>query len=239
MKSARQRVKQQRARSAAQRRQQAIARRPRLPWWQSPVQVEWMMAGVGLFLAAFCNRALFAEVGRSGAFDEVGGWTLAAGLFIAIAAAHVLLLSLIPGRTVAKVAMSAMIVAGVAASAAASVDVAYLEPAALRPSLDVTPTWPRWLTVRAMGSILLVAGPVVAVVWWIRLAPRPWPIAALARICLLVAASLAFVAGIRLPGHTTAHLQDEHRDWMQLVTPLNLLFSPSPPQSDASRSSHG
>lgn len=182
------------------------------------------MAAVGLYFAAVCNQTFFRSVANTGAFDVVGGWTLAGCLFLAIAAMHVLILSIIPGRIIAKAALSLLILGAVVTDLLASRNAAYVDAVALRSLLvgdtSLSMGGPSWSTIVQIG---LLAGLPIAAVWWVRLAPRPWALAAVARASLVVAASVFFLIGVTVPGHRLDRLRYEHQELSQLLTPLNLL----------------
>ena len=194
--------------------------------WRPYLHVELLMLGTGIYFAAACNRAFFGAVADTGAFDSVGGWTLAVCLFVAIAMAHALLLALVPGRVTAKLVLSALLLAAAMASYAASTGDAPPNAAAMQRGLEAAPeSVLAWMAPKAILHVLLLAGPPITAIWWIRLVPRNWPTAAAARAGLIVAASAVFLLGVQLPAHTVSQLRQQHPELTQRITPFNLVVA--------------
>jgi lipid A ethanolaminephosphotransferase len=190
-----------------------------------PVHAEILMLGPGLYFAAAFNGGFFARVAQTGAFEAVGGWILAACLFLAIAAVHVLLLAFVPGRITLKIVISALLVGAAAVSAAASERGPGPDAVAIGSVAGWVNVPSTWSAPTTLAWVLLLAGLPTVAVWWVRLVPRRWALAAAARVCLVVFACVVFLAGVKLPGHAITRLRQQHPELVQRITPLNLLVT--------------
>lgn len=193
--------------------------------WRPQVHAEVMMLGAGIYFASAFNGGFFAQVAQTGAFEAVGGWILAACLFLAIAAVHVLLLAFVPGRITLKIVVSALLVGAAAVSAAASDRGTGLDAGAMGSVAGLVNVPSTWVAPTTLAWVLLLAGLPTVAVWWVRLVPRRWAVAAAARVCLVVFACVVFLAGVKLPGHAITQLRQQHPELVHRITPLNLIVA--------------
>lgn len=194
--------------------------------WRPRVHAEILMLGAGIYFASVFNGEFFARAAQTGAFEAAGGWILAACLFLAIAAVHVLLLAFVPGRTLVKIVVSSLLI-GAAAVIVASEGGADVDIVRFRETVAGTDVSPVWYSPAALAWVALLAGLPTAAVWWVQLVPRRWGVAAAARVCLVVLASVIFVFGVKLPGHAITRLRQQHPELVPLIAPLNLVVAGS------------
>lgn len=183
------------------------------------------MLGAGLYFAAAFSGGFFAQVAQTGAFAAVGGWILAACLFLAIAAVHVLLLAFVPGRITLKIVISALLVGAAVVSAATSVREPGPDAVASGSAASLINVTSTWVAPTTLAWVVLLAGLPTAAVWWVPLVPRCWALAAAARVCLVVFACVLFLAGVKLPGHAVTRLRQQHPELAHRITPLNLVVA--------------
>jgi len=190
------------------------------------ISAEGLLVGASLYFALVSNQTFFRAVAATGALHGGQGALTAVGLFVAIVAAHILLLGVLLYRWTAKPLLTVLLLASAAASHFMSTYTVYLDADMLRNILHTDGKESRELVSLAALPSLLLNGVLPAVLLWrVRITPRPWLRAAAVRAGTLVLAVLVLAAALLASFQSLSALMRNHRELRYLITPGNYVVS--------------
>jgi len=190
------------------------------------ISAEGLLVGASLYFALVSNQTFFRAVAATGALHGGQGALTAVGLFVAIVAAHILLLGVLLYRWTAKPLLTVLLLASAAASHFMSTYTVYLDADMLRNILHTDGKESRELVSLAALPSLLLTGMLPAVLLWrVRITPRPWLRAAAVRAGTLVLAVLVLAAALLASFQSLSALMRNHRELRYLITPGNYVVS--------------
>lgn len=188
--------------------------------------IERLALSASVFFAVFGNTAFFRMVAATGALQGAGGWLLAASLFVAIAALHMLLLCVLLNRWTAKPVLIALLLVTAAATHYMNRYTVYLDADMVRNILHTdAKESSELLTPGFAGSIAIYGLLPSILVWRSRIRLRPFKRALLIRgLCMLVA--IAVSAGAMMASfQNLSSLMRNHKELRYLIAPGNYLVS--------------
>lgn len=190
------------------------------------VGTEVLVLIASLYFALVSNQTFFRAVSATGALNGGQGALTAGSLFVAIIAAHALLLGVLLNRWTAKPLLTVLLIVTAAASYFMSAYTVYLDADMLRNILHTDGKESRELASLAALPSLLLYGVLPAVVLWrVRITPRPWPSAVLRRTGALLLAVLVLAAALVTSFQSISALMRNHRELRYLITPGNYITS--------------
>ncbi|SDX69919.1 phosphoethanolamine transferase [Lysobacter enzymogenes] len=209
----------------------SVVARSQLRWpaWLSyrpELSVETIVLLASVFFAAFANNAFWRAASAAGAFAAGHGIWVAACVFVAVVAITSLLLGLLLNRWTVKPLLTVLLLVTAGAAHFMSQYGIYLDTGMIRNVLQSDGKESAELFTAGLILPLLLYGVLpAALLWRVRVKPRPLGRALLVRLGLLVA-SLA-LAGLALMGsfQDISALLRNHKEMRHLVTPANYLVS--------------
>lgn len=184
------------------------------------VHVETLILLGALYFALFANVAFW----KAALPDHARGtWMLT--LFLLVVAANGIWLSLLVWRRTARLVLTALILISAFASHYMLAYGIYLDAPMARNILNTD--WREATDLMGVDMVwpVLTALPAIAATWWVRLQPRPWKRAVLARFVLVVALALMGIAGALVSLQPLTSFLRTQREVRYLVTPANVLVS--------------
>lgn len=185
-----------------------------------------LMLATSLWLASVGNLPLWLELGRLGVLQGRGGWALAAGLVLVIAAALMALQSLLAWRHTLKGTAIALLLIGAAGGYFMLSYRVVIDPTMM---VNVAQTDPReagdLIGLRLLLVLALAGGLPALLVWRAPLHYRPWPRRALHNAALFVAALLLVVGGVLASYQPLSSAMRNHKHVRYLINPLTTLYS--------------
>ncbi len=198
---------------------QRLARRPAVP-----VEVLVLLASAGWAFSANLPFLRAALQGRDA--GDAAAWGFGAALVVMLLALHTLLLALLCNRWTVKPVLALLTVAAAAALFYMQAFGIYLDPTMLRNLLRTHPAEARELLSPALALHMAVyAGLPLALLAWVRVAPRRWSRALLLRAALLLGAAAVLLGTGLAVFQPLSSLMRNQRELRYLVTPANLLWS--------------
>ncbi|RVT51514.1 phosphoethanolamine transferase [Rubrivivax albus] len=188
--------------------------------------VEQVVAMSSLFWLLSANPLFFSAALQGRTLSAPSTWAFGTGLAALVFGVHFLLLSLVANRWTVKPLVAVLLVASAAAAWFMQAYGVYMDPTMLRNVLrtDVAEARELW-SWGLLAHMALYAGLPLALLWRVRIEPRPWGRAALRRgvaVALAVGGVVAVLAAMFQP---LASLMRNHREMRYLVTPANLVWS--------------
>jgi len=188
--------------------------------------IEGLALSASVYFAVFGNTAFFRAVASTGALHGSGGWLLAASLFVAIAALHLLLLCVLLNRWTAKPVLIAMLLITAGAAHYMNRYTVYFDADMVRNILHTDAKESReLLTPGFIGSIAIYGLLPSILVWRTRIRSRPLKRAVLIRGLCMLAAIAVSVGAMMIPFQNLSSLMRNHKELRYLIAPGNYLLS--------------
>jgi lipid A ethanolaminephosphotransferase len=187
---------------------------------------ERLILAASVFWALALNRTFFAAVLRAQDGQATVNIGLLLGLGVMLVALQALLLGLVCTRRTVKPVLALLTLVGVFAMHYTQAYGVVIDPSMVRNALhtDVAETR-ELLSWRLAADLLLYAVLPIALLWSVRVEPRPWRQAWKPRGLLLASAAGTFALVLAWQLQAFASLQRNHKEVRYLVTPLNTLWS--------------
>ena len=202
------------------------ARLARILQTRPQVGTEGVVVIASLYFALASNQTFFRAVAATGALHGFNGLVTGLCLFLAIVALHVLLLGVLLNRWTTKPVLTVLLLTSAAASYFMSTYTVYLDADMLRNILHTDGKESRELVSLAALPSLLVSGVLPsALLWRLRLRPRPLPRALLVRVGTLMLAVLVLAGALLASFQSVSALMRNHRELRYLITPGNYVVS--------------
>tara|TARA_B100001105_G_scaffold83042_1_gene65819 strand:+ start:32033 stop:33673 length:1641 start_codon:yes stop_codon:yes gene_type:complete len=180
----------------------------------------------GLFFAIGANAPFLSAVlaGRDPWLPA--SWTFTLAMLVALAAVHVLLLSLVVARPLAKPLLALLIVATAFATYYMQRFGIYLDPTMLRNVLKTDPAEAGELFGWGMlPHLLLFAGLPLLVLWRVQLDRQPWGRAMAWRLATIAGSSALLVGALLLVFQDFSAQMRNQKEVRYLITPANFIYS--------------
>lgn len=189
-------------------------------------RIQTLVALVALYLIAFGNFSWWRAVLAGRPIAAPGSWAFAICTFVALAAAHFLLLIVLSSRWTVRPVLSLAVVATALAAYYADRYGVLLDPTMLRNIVRTDPREAReFVTVAVFLHALMWSALPLGLIWWVKLEHRTfWRALAVRGALALGAAVLALVALLPI-SRDFLSLMRNHRELRYLVTPGNLVAS--------------
>jgi lipid A ethanolaminephosphotransferase len=188
--------------------------------------VEQLVLGASLFWALSANHAFFSAALAGRSAGEVSAWGFGAALFVIVLAVHALLLGSVASRWTVKPVLAGLTLVAAGASHFMGSYGVILDPSMLRNVLHTEFGEARELLTPALGlHLLLYAVAPLLLLWRVRVRPRRWPRALLARAAFAAAAAAVAVGALLAVFQPFASLMRTHKEVRYLITPANVLWS--------------
>lgn len=181
---------------------------------------------VGLFFALAANTSFLSKVlaGRDPWLPA--SWTLTLAMLVALTAVHVLLLSFIVVRPLAKPLLTVLIVATAFATYYVQRFGIYLDPTMLRNVLNTDPAEARELFSWAMvPHLLLFAGLPLLLLWRVQLDRQSWGRALAWRLTTIAGSAALLVGALLLVFQDFSAQMRNQKEVRYLITPANFIYS--------------
>lgn len=180
----------------------------------------------GLFFALGANAPFLSAVlaGRDPWLPA--SWTFTVAMLVALAAVHVLLLSLVVARPLAKPLLALLIVATAFATYYMQRFGIYLDPTMLRNVLKTDPAEAGELFGWGMlPHLLLFAGLPLLVLWRVQLDRQSWGRALAWRLATIAGAAVLLVGAVLLVFQDFSAQMRNQKEVRYLITPANFIYS--------------
>ena len=180
----------------------------------------------GLFFAIGANAPFLSAVlaGRDPWLPA--SWTFTLAMLVALAAVHVLLLSLVVARPLAKPLLALLIVATAFATYYMQRFGIYLDPTMLRNVLKTDPAEAGELFGWGMlPHLLLFAGLPLLVLWRVQLDRQPWVRAMAWRLATIAGSAALLVGALLLVFQDFSAQMRNQKEVRYLITPANFIYS--------------
>ena len=180
----------------------------------------------GLFFALGANTPFLSAVlaGRDPWLPA--SWTFTLAMLVALAAVHVLLLSLVVARPLAKPLLALLIVATAFATYYMQRFGIYLDPTMLRNVLKTDPAEAGELFGWGMlPHLLLFAGLPLLVLWRVQLDRQPWVRAMAWRLATIAGSAALLVGALLLVFQDFSAQMRNQKEVRYLITPANFIYS--------------
>jgi lipid A ethanolaminephosphotransferase len=179
-----------------------------------------------VFFAAACNGRFFAATlaGRSAA--DTGTWVFAAAMAVMLVALHWLLVCLVANRWLVKPLLTVLVVVAALCTFYMQRFGVFMDPTMLRNVLATHPAEASELIGWGLAlHLLLYAALPLALLWWVRIKPRPAARALGWRLGALLLAAVAVVAPLLLVFQDFGSLMRNQKELRYLITPAAALYS--------------
>jgi lipid A ethanolaminephosphotransferase len=201
------------------------ARGGRLPPRPS-ISTERLIVVASVFWALALNRPFFAAVLRAQAPDALHNAVFVGALALMLMALQALLLGLVGTRHTIKPLVALLTLVGALAMHYMQAYGVVIDPSMVRNTLQTDPAETRELMTWSLGlDLLLYAALPIALLFFTRLAVRPWGQRLRARAALLVGAAGVLALALVWQFQPLAAMSRNHKEMRYLVTPLNTLWS--------------
>jgi lipid A ethanolaminephosphotransferase len=188
--------------------------------------VEQLVIGASLFWALSANHAFFGAALAGRSVGEVSAWGFGAALFAIVLAVHALLLGAVATRWTVKPVLALLTLVAAGAGHFMGNYGVIMDPTMLRNVLHTEAGEARELLTPALGlHLLLYAVAPLLLLWRVRVRPRRWPRAVLARAAFVVAAAAVALGALLAVFQPFASLMRTHKELRYLITPANVLWS--------------
>ena len=205
--------------------------------WGRPVLTSTRLAVLaGTFFALAANGPFLSAVLAGRDPWVPSSWKFALAMVVALAAVHVLLLSLVVVRPLAKPLLALLIVATAFATYYMQRFGIYLDPTMLRNVLKTDPTEASELFGWGMlPHLLLFAGLPLLVLWRVRLEHQPWGRALAWRLATVMGSVAMLVGALLLVFQDFSSQMRNQREVRYLITPANFIYSAIRVATDSTR----
>lgn len=194
--------------------------------WRREASVGWMALAASVFFAVACNGPFLkgALAGRTG--SEPSTWLFAGAMLVMLASLHMLLLSLVLFRPIARPMLALVIVATAFASYYMQRFGVFLDPSMLRNVLKTDPSEAGELFGWGMlPHLLLYAGLPLLVLACYQPARLPVSRALLTRLAMLLGSSVVLVSSVMPVFQDFSALMRNQKELRYLITPANFIYS--------------
>lgn len=197
-------------------------------WPVRPLQVSTatLTLGASLFFALACNGSFLAGALAGRSWSERSTWVFAGALLVMLVCLHVLVLSLVMHRAIARPLLSMLVIATAFATYYMQRYRVFLDPSMLRNVLATNPAEAgELLGWGLLPHLLLYAAVPLAVLWRIEVRRTSVLRAILARLAVLAISAGLLVASLLLVFQDFSALMRNHKELRYLITPANFLYS--------------
>lgn len=197
-------------------------------WPVRPLQVSTatLTLGASLFFALACNALFLAGALAGRSWSERSTWVFAGALLVMLVCLHVLVLSLVMHRAIARPLLSMLVIATAFATYYMQRYRVFLDPSMLRNVLATNPAEAgELLGWGLLPHLLLYAAVPLAVLWRIEVRRTSVWRAILARLAVLAISAGLLVASLLLVFQDFSALMRNHKELRYLITPANFLYS--------------
>jgi lipid A ethanolaminephosphotransferase len=202
-----------------------LPRASRLPARPS-ITTERLILVASVFWALALNRPFFTAALRAQAPDVLANTLFIGALALMLMALQALLLGLVGTRHTIKPLVALLTIVGALAMHYMQAYGVVIDPSMVRNTLHTDPAETRELiTWSLLLDLLLYAALPLALLFFTRLAVRPWGQRLRARAALLAAAAGVLVLTLAWQFQPLAAMSRNHKEMRYLVTPLNTLWS--------------
>ena len=190
------------------------------------ISTERLILVASVFWALALNRPFFAAALRAQAPDAQANVVFVGALALMLVALMALLLGLVGTRHTLKPLLALLTLVGALAMHYMQAYGVVIDPSMVRNTLHTDPAETRELMTWSLGlDLLLYAALPIALLFFARLAVRPWAQRVRARALLLVGAAGVLVLALAWQFQPLAAMSRNHKEMRYLVTPLNTLWS--------------
>jgi lipid A ethanolaminephosphotransferase len=197
-----------------------------LPAFTIPATSEQLLWAASLFWALAANRLFLGEALKSRDLSQAASWGFGLALVHMLTALHYLLMAPLAHRRSIKPLLALLVMVTAASTYFMQAYGVYLDPSMIRNVLRTDVAEARELLSWALlGHLLVYAVLPLAVLWRVRLQPRPWLGATLRRTLGLGVAAALFVGAMLAVYQPFSSLMRNHKELRYLVTPGNVLWS--------------
>jgi len=194
--------------------------------WRPEVPAEGVVWGAALYFSTVSSAAFWRAANRTGAFADSGGLLTAASLLILATSLHVLLLRPLAWRRLLKPVLSAALLLAAGVAYFAWHYGVHYDTSIARSSLATDRREAFELVTPALiGHLLLYGGVPIALLSWVRLAPRSTAQAWRGFAISLGAALLLLLVGALARFQDVSALMRTNTSLRYLVTPANAMVS--------------
>jgi lipid A ethanolaminephosphotransferase len=191
-----------------------------------PATVEQLMLAASVFWALSANRLFLSAALKERVFSQPATWGFALALLVMLAALHYLLLALVSTRHTVKPVLAVLIVGTAFATHFMHSFGVYLDPSMMRNVLRTDVAEARELfSWSLLPHLLLYAVLPLALLWRVRLLPRPLLRAVGVRVASAFGAAAVLVGALMLIFQPFASMMRNHKEMRYLATPANYLWS--------------
>ncbi len=196
----------------------------------------WLALGASLFFASTSNASFLRSVLAGRAWSEPQTWVFGGAMLALLVSLHLLLLSLVLVRPLARPVLAVLVIATAFASFYMERFGIFLDPGMLRNVLKTDPAEAGELFAWGMvPHLLLHAG--VPLLVLSRLRPRRQTLqrAAIGRLLMLLGSAAVLAASLLLVFQDFSALMRNHKELRYLITPANYLYSTARVLADDTR----
>lgn len=185
------------------------------------ISTEILIVLASLWFAVFNNAAFWSKAVEHPASE----WFWAASLFVLLMVANTLILALLCWRWSAKPVLSVLLPLSALAAHYMSAYGIYIDADMARNVLHTDAKESSELIGWQMLPPLLSSLPALALLWWVRLKKRRWPKAVLARLLLLVLATILAALAVFASSQALSSMLRNQRETRYLATPANIVVA--------------
>jgi lipid A ethanolaminephosphotransferase len=197
-----------------------------LPAFTIPATSEQLLWAASLFWALAANRLFLGAALKSRDLSQAASWGFGLALVVMLTALHYLLMAPLAHRRSIKPLLALLVMVTAASTYFMQAFGVYLDPSMIRNVLRTDVAEARELLSWALlGHLLVYAVLPLAVLWRVRLQPRPSLGATLRRALGLGVAAALFVGSLLAVYQPFSSLMRNHKELRYLVTPGNVLWS--------------
>jgi lipid A ethanolaminephosphotransferase len=196
-------------------------------WVTRPTVSTEMLGLIASAYFAIVSSRLFWVAALQGQASGSSAWLrMSLVLLVALVSLHLFLLCIVLTRRTTRILLALLLVTSAVATYFMGEFGVYLTPAMLRNALHTESGEAReLLSLQLLWHVLLEGGLPALLLWWVRIRPEGWPVAACRRtVALTASASLLFLA-VLFGYQDLAPLMRNHKEVRYLVTPANYLYS--------------
>ncbi len=201
----------------------------RLPALRLPVfrlSSEQLALLASLFFAAACNTTFFSAAIGSGSLHGASGWMVGVSLFVAIAALHFILLSVLFTRWTAKPVLVALLLVTALAVHFMRDYTVYFDTDMIHNILHTDRDESAELVTASLLPTLLLLGVLPSLfVWRVRLRRRSWLRSLSIRLACIALAVFVAAGATLVSFQGVSSLMRNHRELRHLITPGNFIVS--------------
>ncbi len=191
-----------------------------------PISTERLALFASLFFALACNLPFLASITAGQPWAQLPTWLFAGAMLGLLFALHLLLLSLVLHRWIARPLLTVLLVTTAFATYYMKKYGVFLDPTMLRNVMNTDPAEAGELLNAAMLPHLLMYAVIpLCLLWRVKLVRRPWPRALMARGITILAAVGLSLASVLVVFKDFSALMRTHKEIRYLATPINYVYS--------------